>query len=59
MGTDVDTLVWAFENMVSVKYDIVTAYCYPHIPINMVAPDKNLLTELSFVYDMQGTFCNQ
>ena len=59
MGTDVDTLVSAFENMVSVKYDIVTAYCYPHIPINLVAPDKNLLTELSFVYDMQGTFCNQ
>ena len=59
MGTDVDTLVWAFENMVCVKYDIVTAYCYPHIPIDMVAPDKNLLTELSFVYDMQGTFTNQ
>ena len=27
MGTDVDTLFRAFENMLCVKYDIVTAYC--------------------------------
>ena len=55
IGTDVDTLVWACENMVCVKCDIVTAYCYPHIPIDIVAPDKNLLTELSFVNFHQPT----